>query len=229
MSKRRLLTGLLVLAMCGTALAADPTLSESEKRFVEGLGIARQQIETLSAQDQAGLKQLIGPLIKQSSPAVRSYLATRNYIAKAKTNPKLQPPPEFDARYLSDAEKALLAPPTPCTLSEQECKVIEGLGIPHSDSMVGGLTPQEQAQFKQIIKDKPAAEVKSYLVTRYFMRVVKTNKRSLPKLDAAEEATIQKNFDINYCSDFNEQLDAMNALLYYGIEPARGTELKNSK
>jgi hypothetical protein len=128
----RIRTGLLVILMFGTAIAADLTLSESEKRLVEGLGITQQQVETLSTQDRVKLKQ--------------------------------------------------------------------------------------------IIKDKPAAEVKSFIVTRSFMRIVKASGRTPPKLTSDEQATIKENFDIGYCKDFDEQLDALNALLFYGIEPARGVD-----
>jgi hypothetical protein len=96
--------------------------------------------------------------------------------------------------------------------------------------MILALTTPEQTKLKQIMKDKPVDEARSYVVTRYFLRTLKDNpKISEALLDAADRKNVQQYFDIDYCTDIREQLSAMNGLLYFGIEPAKGVEPKVKK
>jgi hypothetical protein len=116
---------------------------------------------------------------------------------------------------------SLLAAQSAPAFSEQEFQAIEGAGIPRSSGMVVDLTAQELVRIKQIITDQPTAEVKAFLVTRYFIRKVEASK-DLPELTMAEQAMVQEDFDWEYCNDFKEQMLAFNALLFLGITPARG-------
>jgi hypothetical protein len=104
------------------------------------------------------------------------------------------------------------------------------LGIPHAESMILQLSSEEVNRLKQILNDKPLDEARSYLVTRYFMKKCKSKPRLSDDLfDAADRKNIQQFFDIDYCLDFNEELDAMNALLFLGIDPDKGVTPKVKK
>ena len=115
------------------------------------------------------------------------------------------------------------------TLSDQDKQVLQSVGIAPDDKMVTDLNAGEQTQLRTILDRQPAAEVKDFLVTRYFNRTLADPKQNdLGKLFTTEEiASIKLNFDWKYCYDMREQLQAMNFFLYMGTvvdgwAPARG-------
>ncbi len=214
----------LLLSSVAFSQTATTSLSENEKRYLEGVGITRVQIDALSPSDQAGLKQVIAPLIKDAAPRVRSYIITRAYVVKAKSDPTAVRPPEFDFHYVTDAEKAALSSQS---FSPQEYAVIEAAGSSHSDKLITELNAQEQTKLKQIIKNKPSA-VKAYLMTRYVLR--KTKGRDAKELDtlfSKDDVAAMKYVDMDYTNTFDEQLQLYNVLLYYGIDA--GTKQEQSK
>jgi hypothetical protein len=113
-------------------------------------------------------------------------------------------------------------------LSPEDYKVIASLGIALDSKMVTGLTEKERVKARQLIVEKPVAELKSFLVTRYLAHKVVTSP-DIPDLDKTEIALVQQNFDLMYCEDIREEMICYNAMLYYeskyGIEPARGLKL----
>ncbi len=133
---------------------------------------------------------------------------------------------------------ALLAVPicraqtAPDPLTQDDYKAIVNAGVPLDSKMVTELTPADRDRLKPIVEGKPAAEVKSFLVTRWFVRKQMASE-SIPDLDQTELALIQQNMDLQYCYDMREEMISYNAMLYYetkyGIEPARGLNLKDIK
>jgi hypothetical protein len=115
------------------------------------------------------------------------------------------------------------------TLSDHDKQVLQSVGIATDDKMVTDLNAGEQTQLRTILDQQPAAEVKDFLVTRYFIRTLVDPKQSdIGKLFSAEEiASIKLNFDWKYCYDFSEKAQAMNFFLYEGTvvdgwTPVRG-------
>jgi|SRR5271157_1023478 len=103
-------------------------------------------------------------------------------------------------------------------LSQEDYKLIASLGISLDSNMVTELTPVDRDKLKQIIKEKPAAEVKSFLVSRYFVRKTTAASPKPPNLDAAEIAAIRQDFYFHYCYNFSEKMDFLtNVIVYYGI------------
>lgn len=99
-------------------------------------------------------------------------------------------------------------------LTQEENQIIASVGIPLDSKMVTELTAMEISKLKPIIKDKPVAEIKSFLVTRYFVRQA-ARSGDLPDLDKTEIVLLQENLDLHYCYDMFEGLGVLNMALYY--------------
>jgi hypothetical protein len=105
----------------------------------------------------------------------------------------------------------------PDPLTQEDYKVIANSGVALDSKMVTELTPVDRDKLKQIIKDKPADEVKKFLVTRRVIRRIAASGPNWPELNAAEISEIQQNFKFSYCYNFQEQLDSFTWLMHYNI------------
>ena len=116
-------------------------------------------------------------------------------------------------------------------LTEQDKQTLQSVGIAPDDKMVSGLDDTDSQRFAQIIRDKPASDLKAFLVTRYVVRRVNeisdaSQKDPKVALDSAftpaEIETIRQNFDYNFCRDDVEKLTVFNYFsLIVNIQPVR--------
>jgi hypothetical protein len=118
----------------------------------------------------------------------------------------------------------------PDPLTPDDYKAIVSAGVALDSKMVTELTAVDRGKLKPIIASKPAAEAKSFLVTRWFVRMQMSSSKDIPALNQDEIALIKQFVDLQYCYDMREEMIAYNSMLYYqvtyGLEPARGLNLR---